>query len=230
MKADIVAFGAHPDDLEFAVGASLIKFVDSGYKTAMIVLTKGEKGTQGNPALRVKEAETAAKKIGCLSEIMDFEDCKIVNDYNSRIKIAKIIRKYRPHTVLAPYHTNIFTHRDGAAHFDHSAAGSLVRDSLRMAKFSKILTNQEPHFADYLFYYMVPRNKVPTLINDVSSHYKKWVEIAQVHKSQMSLRKNMIELLTLHRRYYGSMIGVKYGEAFISDEPLRITEKFVFKP
>lgn len=224
---DVLIFGAHPDDVEFAMGGTLLKLIKGGFKVAMIVLTKGELGTRGTPEIRVKEAKAAAKKVGCEIEILDFEDGKIENDYESRLKIVEVVRKHKPKVVFAPYHTNKFGHRDGAAHSDHWTTGKLVRDSLRLAKFVKLKTGQGPHFVQNLVYYMVPRDETPTLINDVTPFFDEWVDLVKTHKSQVEGMEELRERLEVYRRRYGHLIGVKYGEAFKVDEPIKMTKDIV---
>jgi len=218
--ARILALGAHPDDLEFGMGGSLIKFADKGFEVVMVVLTKGEMGTKGTANIRTKEMRDSAKLIGAKLEILDFKDCQIEDNYESRLKIADVIRKYRPDTVFAPYHTNEFSHKDSLAHPDHAATGNLVRHALRFAKFRKIELEHPQHTVGTLIYYMVPRQKVPTLINDVSAYHKKWVEAVKCHKSQLT--PELLEGLIMSRRFYGNMIGVEYGEQFIVDEPIQM--------
>ena len=131
--ADILVFGAHPDDAEFGMGASLVKFVRSGASVAVCVLTRGEAGTFGTGEQREREMRAAAEKLGGEIEILSFQDCRIFDTYEARVRLAEVVRKFRPKIVFAPYHTNPSYHKDGGAHPDHTATGTVVRSALRYA-------------------------------------------------------------------------------------------------
>jgi LmbE family N-acetylglucosaminyl deacetylase len=220
--ADILVFGAHPDDAEFGMGASLVKFVRGGASVAVCVLTRGESGTFGTADQREAEMRAAADKLGGELEILSFRDCQILDTYEARVRLAAVVRKFRPKIVFAPYHTNPGNHKDGSAHPDHMATGAIVRSALRYARFSglKELT-EEPWNASHLLYYMVPLSRMPTLMNDVSPFMEEWESIARCHESQVKIREGKIlQILRGIRAGYGVSIGVPYGEAFLNDEPL----------
>ena len=220
--ADVLVFGAHPDDAEFGMGASLVKFVRSGASVAVCVLTRGEAGTFGNGEQRENEMRVAAEKLGGELEILSFEDCKIFDTFESRVRLAEVVRKFRPKVVFAPYHTNPSSHKDGAAHPDHVAVGTIVRSSLRYARFSGLKeVRGEPWNADHLIYYMVPRSRTPNLLNDVSEYMAEWEAIARCHESQMAIRDGkVIEALRKFRIAYGNLMGVAYAEGFFIEEPV----------
>ena len=115
---DILAFGPHPDDVEFGTGASLLKFISEGKSAALCILSKGGGGSFGTIETRQKEMQGAADFAGAHLELLDFEDCNIFDTYENRLEIAAVIRKYRPTIVFTPYHTNNSSHTDGAAHPD----------------------------------------------------------------------------------------------------------------
>jgi len=220
--ADILVFGAHPDDAEFGMGASLVKFVRSGASVAVCVLSRGEAGTFGTPEQREAEMRAASDKLGGELEVLSFRDCQILDTYEARVRLAAVVRKFRPKLVFAPYHTNPGTHKDGSAHPDHMATGAIVRSALRYARFSglKELT-EEPWNASHLLYYMVPQSRSPTLLNDVSPFMEEWESIARCHESQIKIRDGMIlQILRGIRASAGIMMGVAYAEAFLNEEPL----------
>lgn len=228
-SVDILIFGAHPDDIEFGMGGTLLLLAQK-YKVVNIVLSRGEMGTHGTPVEREKEMKEAARFAGVQIEILDFMDCEIYDNHESRLKIAKIIRKYKPKIVFAPYHTNIYGHKDGTAHSDHKTTGMIVREALRLAKFKNLKMGYAEHDVQKIIYYMIPRYTKPTFIVDISDVFEKWVELAKKHKSQMMLRDNkIIEILTLARQSTGLQIGARYGESFIIDEPLKINPEKIFE-
>ena len=215
----ILAVGPHPDDLEFAMSGTLIKLVEEGHEVVGVVLTKGEMGTRGTGEERIKEVEKAAHVIGYTLEMLDFQDTKIEDNNESRLKIANIIRKYKPRVVFAPYHTNTFSHKDGMAHPDHTATGHLVRHALRLAKFEKVRLEHEKHFVNHLIYYMIPKNKIPTFVNDVSKYVERMLEAMRAHQTQIN--EEFIERLFIFRKYYGFMVGAKYGEPFVVEDTMK---------
>ena len=220
--ADILVFGAHPDDAEFGMGASLVKFVRSGISTCLCVLTRGEAGTFGTPAQREGEMRAAAAKLGCCLEVLSFEDCHVFDSFEARIQLAQVIRKHRPRVIFAPYPSNPSFHKDGAAHPDHGTTGLIVRSAARYARFAglKELTGEKWN-ADHILYYMVPRTMRPNLLNDVSAHMKEWEDIARCHESQMNLRDGKVmDGLRRYREWYGNVMGVAYAEGFYIEEPI----------
>ncbi len=91
-EARILVFGAHPDDVEFGMGGSILAFVDQGAAVSICVLTRGESGTYGTPAVREAEMRRAAATAGAEIEILDFQDCRVADDYESRLRLARVIR------------------------------------------------------------------------------------------------------------------------------------------
>lgn len=232
MKVDVLAFGAHPDDVEIGMGATLIKLIDSGKKVAIVHLTCGDKGTHGTPEIRKKEFKNFLKFIGAKGETLDFKDCEIEDNYKNRLKIADVVRKYKPEIVFAPYYNNKFSHRDGAAHPDHITTGNLVRFGLRYAKFRNIKRKQKEHLVKRLYYYMIPKDMLPTFVLDVSNYINKWKKALHLYKSQMkpfNEDRNLFELIKSYKVFRGALIGVKFGEGFICDEPLEIDVENLFK-
>jgi N-acetylglucosamine malate deacetylase 1 len=220
--ADILVFGAHPDDAEFGMGASMVKFVRSGASVAVCVLTRGEAGTFGTPEGREAEMRAAAEKLGSGIDILDFKDCRVFDSFEARVKAAQAIRRHRPRIIFAPYHTNPSFHKDGGAHPDHCATGAIVRSAARYARFRGLAEVEgEPWNADHILYYMVPRGRTPSLLNDVTPYMAEWEQIARCHVSQMSLRDGtVLEGLRRFRESYGNLMGVPYAEGFIDEEPI----------
>ena len=220
--ADILVFGAHPDDAEFGMGASMVKFVRGGASLAVCVLTRGEAGTFGSPQQREAEMRAASETLGAELEILSFRDCQVQDTYEARLQVASVVRKYRPKVVFAPYHTNTGSHTDGSAHPDHMATGQIVRSALRYARFAGLKElGHEPWNTSHLFYYMVPASRKATLMNDVSPFMDEWEGIARRHESQVKIRDGKImQILKALRAGYGVTMGVAYAEAFLADGPL----------
>ena len=220
--ADILVFGAHPDDAEFGMGASMVKFVRSGASVALCVLTRGESGTFGTPEEREREMKAAAAMLGSELEILSYRDCQVFDTFEARVRLAEVVRRFRPRIVFSPYHTNPSFHKDGAAHPDHTATGQIVRSALRYARFAGLKEARgEPWNAEHLLYYMVPRTRTPSLLNDVSPYMDEWQSIASCHTSQLSLRDGkVLDSLRRFREAYGNILGVACAEGFVSEEPI----------
>ena len=133
MKIDILAFGAHPDDIELSCGGTLIKEIQNGKSVVLIDLTKGELGTRGTAETRKVEAAKAADILGVsLRENMNFSDGFLVNDKAHQLELIKKIRQYRPEIVLC----NAVDDR----HIDHGVASKLVSDACFLSGLMKIET------------------------------------------------------------------------------------------
>ena len=220
--ADVLVFGPHPDDAEFGMGASMVKFVRSGESVALCVLCRGESGTFGTAEQRETEMKNAAEKLGATLEILSFRDCQIADTFEARIELARLIRKHRPRIVFAPYHTNPGSPKDGTAHPDHMATGNIVRAAVRFSRIGGIQQLEGAPWNVYqLLYYMVPLSMSPTVVNDVTPFMDEWERIAQSHESQMKIQGGAImQLLKTIRMAYGTTKGGGFAEAFLIDGPL----------
>ncbi len=214
---DVLVFGAHPDDVEFGMGASVIKFVGEGRSVAVCVLTRGECGTFGEPEQREGEARKAAEKAGTGFEVLDFNDCQIFDSIENRLKIAQVIRKFKPKLIFTHYHTNTGNHRDHTAHPDHNATGELVRIAARYARFKNMKgLHGEPWNAKEIVYYMLPKNKEPNCFVDVTGYMDKWEEIVKCHESQLQLADGkVLEKMKGRKQGLGHKLGVDFAEGFL---------------
>ncbi len=219
---DMLVVGAHPDDAEFGMGASILKFIDQGAHLTICVLTRGESGTYGTPVEREAEMRHAAREAGADITILDLQDCCIFDTYENRMAVARVIRSVRPATIFAPYHSNNHGHRNGAAHPDHTAAGIITRAAARYARLSGMQDlPAEAWNAERLLYYMVPRSMSPSLAVDVTGYMEEWERICRLHSSQVALRHGkVIDHLRDYRRAWGMTAGVEYAEAFHSEDPV----------
>jgi LmbE family N-acetylglucosaminyl deacetylase len=163
MAVDILAFGAHPDDAEIGCGGLLLRLKDRGYRTGIVYLTVGEMGSRGTPDIRRQELTAAAKVLGLDHvEVLDFQDCRVVDDFASRLRIAAIVRQQRPTLVLAPYWDG--PPGRGVGHTDHQTAGYLVSHGVNFATFVSSLWRVNP-IAYRIFFtiYILGRCPPPSL-------------------------------------------------------------------
>jgi N-acetylglucosamine malate deacetylase 1 len=230
---DVIVFGPHPDDVEMGIAGTVILLAEAGKRVLNVSLTRGEAGTYGTPEVRSAEFAEANRIMGSEGLMLDFPDTGVANDPPGRLKIARIVRMHRPTVVFAPYHTNRFGHLDGTANVDHPATGAVVRDGLKMARFRSQLPELPPHEVPYLYYYMVPKDILPTMIVDVSSVIERVHAAIRAYATQMAIRKRenpVFELLDTVRCYHGVRIGKAFGEAFYSDESLAFGVREFFGP
>ena len=219
----LLAFGAHPDDIEFGCGGIIARESISGRQTHFVVCSHGEAGSHGTPADRAIEALKAAALLGATIEFLKLDgDAHLEVCAAHAIKIAGIIRRLRPAIVLAP---TVVENQ----HPDHARLGRLVRDAARLARYGglKELRRQKSHAIQQLYYYAVtpeaePRDITPVLVNisgpDIISV---WTKSMQAHASQTAAR-NYVDLQLTRARLLGARAGVEHAQALFPNEPLVI--------
>jgi len=220
---DVIVFSPHPDDAEMTIAGTIMRLVRSDRRVLCISLTSGEKGTYGTPETRRREFAAANSVMGTDGRMLEFPDTQVVNTPEGRLEIARVVRAHRPRIVFAPYHTNVYGHHDGSANSDHWATGQLVRDGLKLARFKNVMPEIPAHDVDRLYYYMVPKDRLPTMVVDVSDLMDDVHRAIRAYETQMQIRRqdNMVlELLDAMRAWNGIRIGKRFGEAFLSDEAL----------
>ena len=227
----VLAIVAHPDDAEMACGGLLLLEAKRGQRIGIIDLTQGEAGTRGSASIRKKEAEAAAKILGLsCREQLDLPDGFIEDSPTYRLKVIRMIRKYRPQVVV----TNALKDR----HPDHGAAAKLVTRAAFLAGLPKIETEdngiaQNAHRPDALYYCIQGYYQKPHFIVDISSVWKQKMNALAAYSSQL-YQPNQPEPQThistlafqkfLHARArtLGFKIGVEYGEGFLSPRSIGI--------
>jgi len=223
MKLDILAIGAHPDDVELGCGATLAKEISHGKKVGILDLTRGELGTRGSARIRDKEARTAADILGVeIRENLAFADGFFVNDQIHQLEIIKMIRKYQPDIVLC----NAIDDR----HIDHSKGSKLVSDACFLSGLRKV----ETHFEDnvqkewrpkHVYHYVQWKNIEPDFVVEVDDFITKKMEAVKAYTSQFYdpnskepvspiSSKNFLDSIIYRARDLGRLIGVEYAEGF----------------
>lgn len=208
----LLAFGAHPDDVEFGCGAVIAGETQRGAKAHLVVCSRGEAGTNGTPVQRTREAQAAANLLGASVEFVNLGgDAHLDVRAEHAIKLAAIIRRVRPAVVLAP---TVVENQ----HPDHAKLGRLVRDAARIARYGgvKELRRETPHAIAQLFFYAVTPEAEPTdlgrVLIDVSAKpvIQAWTAGMAAHASQMRTR-NYAELQLTRARLNGARAGVEYA-------------------
>lgn len=227
MKVDILAIGAHPDDVELGCGGTLAKLISEGKKVAIIDLTQGELGTRGTKETRKEEAEEAAKILGISArENLKMKDGFINNSEEYQMRIVKMIRKYQPEIVFA----NAIDDR----HPDHAKASKLASDACFLAGLRKIETEldgaaQESWRPKHVFHYIQWKDIKPEFVIDISSFMDKKIASCLAYKTQFYdpksnepmtpiATKDFQESLTYRAQNLGRLSGVEYAEGFTSEK------------
>jgi bacillithiol biosynthesis deacetylase BshB1 len=223
---DVLLFGAHPDDVEWGTGGTVLTLRAAGNSFGIVDLTRGEMGSRGSSEERDKEAEQAASWMGArFRENLGLPDCGLIDSVENRKKIASVIRRWRPKLVLAPYWQD--------RHPDHAATGNLVRNAGVYCALKKLDDPNPPHKPSAYLYYLLHHFTPPGMVVDISDIYTRKLELLRVHASQFSKTAEGFGVLPLgmndylyglesRDRYFGSLIGVHHGEAFVSEVPLKL--------
>jgi N-acetylglucosamine malate deacetylase 1 len=215
---NILAVGPHPDDIEFGCAPILIKEVRSGNQVRMLVLSRGEAGTAGTPEGREEESRNAARLMGASVDFLEFGgDCHLEYTPENAFRIAAEIRKFKPEIVLAP-------HPNENQHPDHSAAGRLVRDACRFARYGGLeeLRSMPVHRVANLFFYNITQHlQKPDIVIDISDLLAEWEAVMNCHASQVK-SKGYVELQKAGARLLGLTVGVEYALGLFANDPLRL--------
>ena len=223
MKVDILAIGAHPDDVELGSGATLAKEVSQGKTVGILDLTRGELGTRGSAAIRDQEAAAAAKILGAsFRKNIAIADGFFVNDRESQLKVIEVIRYCRPEIVLC----NAIDDR----HIDHGKGSKLASDACFLSGLPKIETNyegksQEAWRPKNVYHYIQWKNIVPDILVDVSGFIEKKNDAVFAYTSQFYdpkskegntpiSSKTFKDSISYRAQDLGRLIGVDYAEGF----------------
>lgn len=231
MKLDILIFAAHPDDAELGMGGTIAKLTAEGKTIGIIDLTEAELSSNGTIESRRLETAEASKILNVsIRENLNIPDGKVkVNDevVNSAIKL---IRKYQPRIIFAPY----FNDR----HPDHIGASAIVKEAVFFSGLKKIETEldgnqQKIHRPDKLYYYMQTYEFTPSFIIDISDHFETKMKSVRAYKSQFFNPNKkgeftfisdpkFVKMLEARARHYGFQIRTEFGEPFFSEEAIEL--------
>lgn len=214
---DVLAFGAHPDDCEFACGGILCKLAAAGKSIAIVDLSLGDKGSNGTVEERKEEGLEAAKLLGAKREYLDFNDCEIIDSYKGRLKLVKVIRYYQPKIVFAPMW------KGEQNHPDHIACGLMARYACRYARFRNILPEVPPHRVGSILHYLFPANENPDFLIDVADYVDNWKKLMECHETQMK-SNNYVEWNLKAAACFGIMTGTSHAQGLVKGNPLVIDD------
>lgn len=224
---DLLAIAAHPDDVEQTCGGTLLRMAEAGYATGIIDLTAGDMGTRGSPEIRLAESSAAAKILNVSHrENLHFPDARLENSLAGRMTLAQRLRELRPRTVILPYWEG--------RHPDHYRASELGYEACFLAGLKKIDAYTEPHRSDKIVYSSLYANVTPSFVVDVTRWFDRRMESLLAYRSQYGEVRDGAHLfpqeseirdrLAAIARFYGNLIGVKYGEPFVVKETMRVDD------
>jgi len=226
---DIVAIGAHPDDVELTCGGALVRAAGSGYKTAIIDLTKGEMGTRGTAEKRASEAAKAAEVLGASVRLnAGLPDAGLHNTDDTRKVMVRLLRKLRPRVVILPFPVG--------RHPDHRVASELGRDACFLSKLANYQAEGAPHKVEKVIYAMSYREDAvkPTFVVDISEWFETKLRAIACYGSQFEgvitagelfpTGQPLLDLIRTQNRHYGSLIRCGYGEPFVTEETVRVDD------
>jgi bacillithiol biosynthesis deacetylase BshB1 len=227
MNVDILAIAAHPDDVEQTCGGTLIKMAEKGYRTGVLDLTAGDMGTRGTPEQRLGEASEAAKIMRVTHrENLHFPDARLENTISARMTLAVKIRETRPRVVILPYWQG--------RHPDHYRAAELGYEACFLAGLKKLDEYSEPHRPYKVLYSSIYANVTPSFVVDISGQFERRMAALLSYRSQYGgaseggdlfpQEQEIRERLGAIARFYGNLVGVRYGEPFVIKETMLIED------
>lgn len=231
MKIDILALGAHPDDVELGCGGTIAKLISEGRTVAVIDLTEGELGTRGTNITRAQEAAEASAILKISArENLKMKDGFLLNNEEHQLKIVKMIRKYQPNIVLA----NAVEDR----HPDHGKAAKLISDACFLSGLIKIETEhdgmpQDAWRPQQVFHYIQWKNLEPDFVVDISDFMDVKLQACMAYKTQFYdpksdepmtpiATKDFQESLTYRAQDLGRLSGVQFAEGFTTERLLAL--------
>lgn len=231
MKADILAFGVHPDDLELGCGGTLIAAVAEGKKVAVIDLTRGELGTRGSAEIRTREAENAAKAMGVHArENLDMADGFFEYGEANIRKVIVAIRKYQPTVVICSAPED--------RHPDHGRSSKLIADAAFLSGLRKIETTLEGNTQEHwrpaqVFHYIQDRYLKPDFVYDISPYLEQKMEAVLCYTTQFNAtdtsepatyisNPDFMDVIRARALMFGKRIGVNFAEGYITHKMIGI--------
>ncbi|MBN8252430.1 bacillithiol biosynthesis deacetylase BshB1 [Priestia flexa] len=230
-KIDVLAFGAHADDVEIGMGGTIAKMTEQGLKVVICDLTEAELSSNGTVELRKQEAEKAGQFLGIYKRVqLQMPDRGLLLQRSYIREIVSVIRKYQPKLVFAPY----FDDR----HPDHGNCARLVEEAVFSAGIRNYTAEQNvgSHRPDGLYFYMINGFHKPDFAVDVTNTFEKKKQSLQAYESQFikqagsvetPLVNGYIETVESRERMFGKEVGVQYAEGFLSKKPLLIYDDLV---
>ncbi|MCI0403067.1 MAG: bacillithiol biosynthesis deacetylase BshB1 [Acidobacteria bacterium] len=229
-SVDLLAIVAHPDDAEFGCGGTLAGAVRRGYRVGVLDLTRGEMGTRGTPATRARETRAATRALGLHHrENLGLPDSALEPTRATILTVAARVRALRPRVVILPYWEG--------RHPDHVAASHIGYRACYLAGLARLDLGAPPHRPRKVLYSLlfdVGKQAAPSFVVDITRDYKRRARAIACYRSQFDAPRmqrgvhipltGLEERLDAICRYYGSLVGVRYGEPFLTRELLPVDD------
>jgi N-acetylglucosamine malate deacetylase 1 len=228
---NILAIGAHPDDVEIGMGGTIAKYIKKGYNIGICNLTMAELSSNGTVSIRQQEAELASEILGVQTRIqLKLPDRGLYISDTAIRSIVTIIRKYRPEIVFIPY----FDDR----HPDHGHCSRLVEEAVFSAGIKKFKDelDQSEHRVQTVYYYMINGFHKPDFVIDISATIDQKLASLRAYESQFEkvdgstdtpLTNGYIEFVENRERLFGKEAGVMYAEGFKTKKPILLSEDLI---
>lgn len=228
VKLDILVFGAHADDVELACAGTVLRATKAGQKVGIIDLTMAEMGTRGDVETRRRESLESAEILGVeLRERLDFGDGRMRAGEAEETELIRVIRRYRPEILIAPYPDD--------RHPDHTRTGQLVTDAWFYAGLVKRETGEPAHRPDAVLYYIQNYVQHPSFVVDITDHWEDRLRAIRAYRSQFHnpssdepetfiSQKSFIDMIEARARHFGALIGVEFGEAYVTKQPPMVND------
>jgi bacillithiol biosynthesis deacetylase BshB1 len=224
---DILAIAAHPDDVEQTCGGTLLRMAEMGYRTGVLDLTAGDMGSRGTPEIRVRESGAAAATLQLAWRgNTHLPDARLENTISVRMSLAGEIRNLRPRVVILPYWEG--------RHPDHYRACEIGYESCFLAGLRKLDEDTAPHRPSKIIYASMYDKVTPSFVVDISNQFERRMESLFAYESQYGNAAEASNLFPQQgeirdrlagiARFYGNLIGVKYGEPFVVKETMRVDD------
>ena len=224
---DILAIAAHPDDVEQTCGGTLIHSAEMGYRTGVLDLTAGDMGSRGTPEIRIEESQIAAGLMGLAwRQNLRWPDARLENTIAARMTLAGVLRRIKPRVVILPYWTG--------RHPDHYRASEIGFEACFLAGLRRLEEDTPPHRPFKILYSSLYANVTPSFVVDISGHFERRMQALLSYKSQYGDTAVASDLFPSHgevqdrlaaiARFYGNLIGVKYGEPFVVKECMQVDD------
>jgi len=221
---DLLAIAAHPDDVEQTCGGTLIQSAEQGYRAGVLDLTAGDMGSRGNPELRIQESIAAGDEMLLAWRAnLRWPDARLENTTSARMTLAGVIRRLKPRTVILPYWTG--------RHPDHYRASEIGYEACFLAGLKKLEEDTPPHRPFKILYSSLYVNVTPSFVVDISRQFERRMAALFCYSSQYGdsteaselfpSRREVEERIAALARFYGNLIGVKYGEPFVVKETMK---------
>jgi bacillithiol biosynthesis deacetylase BshB1 len=229
MPLDILAMAAHRDDVEQTCAGTLLKMAERGYRTGILDLTQGEMGTRGTAEDRANEAAEAARILKVSwRQALDIPDGRVENNWENRMKVARVLREQRPHVLILPYWEG--------RHPDHYTASILGYEAAFLSGLAKLPLDSPAHISAHssahrpfkIIYASLYRDVRPTFVVDITDQFETRLASLMAYKSQFTdqeagsgifpAQKEIRARIESMARYYGLLGGVTYAEPFVQKE------------